>query len=348
MTPRPFSHPAWPLVVGAAIALLAGCSPNVGTSVPAQSGASDALASGVLVARAHDVPLKLAHNAWAALRAMPTGALAAGAGAVGTKIYVLGGVNATGVLGLNQIYDTASDSWSSGAPMPTPRWAFATAVVNGLVYAIGGQSAGGAQTHVVEADDPATDSWSSGAPMPTSRDSLAAAVANGDVYAIGGYAGKRLATVEKYDPVANSWTTAASLTVAKSSPGVGTIKTSIFAASGLAQSGGSLDNEVFGVKKGVWKKKPAAPLVQNAACYAIVKKHLYMAGGADANGTQQNALVSYDPKPLKSALADMPQAQIGAAGATANGLLYCFGGANAGFPFQSGVTFYSNVQVYTP
>jgi hypothetical protein len=44
----------------------------------------------------------------------------------------------------------------------------------------------------------------------------------------------------------------------------------------------------------------------------------------------------------------MPQAQIGAAGATANGLLYCFGGANSGNPFQSGVTFYDDVQVYTP
>jgi hypothetical protein len=51
---------------------------------------------------------------------------------------------------------------------------------------------------------------------------------------------------------------------------------------------------------------------------------------------------------LKAARADSPQPQSGAAAATANGLLYCFGGANAGFPFQSGVTFYSNVQVYTP
>jgi len=329
------------VAICATLALLTGCS---GQSVSPTPTFQDAAS---FARDASSIALPDVHNGWKARAPMPTARLGPVAAAIGTKIYVIGGYGASGVLGINEIYDTVANTWKTGARMPTPRWVAGVAVVKGIAYVIGGNT-GGAQTGVVEAYDPAKNAWSTKAPMPTSRDSLSAASDGTFVYAIGGYEGDRLATVERYDTVHDSWSEEAPLLVAKSGSAVDIAQGTIFAAGGLSNGGVTDDNEGYSVKSNVWTTLAPATTLRQASCTATDDGTLYLAGGSDASGNPLGTLSLYHV--TKNAWAKGPSMlhpTIGPAGAIVSGSIYCFGGANQGFPTGSTI-FYKYVQAYTP
>src|SRR5207245_687839 len=129
-------------------------------------------------------------NAWTAKTSMPTARQRA-AGAVLTNpalgrdlLYVVGGLNSTGLLGTLEAYDPSTDSWTTKTSMPTSRHEVAAAVVNGVLYAIGGTN--GSVVDTVEAYDPGSNSWATKASLPTARTYPVVEAVNGIIYAIGG------------------------------------------------------------------------------------------------------------------------------------------------------------------
>ncbi len=144
---------------------------------------------------------------WKALAPMPTKRAAAGAAAVGNKLYVIGGATMlagskeTSIhparihrsVGTVEEYDPATNSWRERSMMPTARNHLSIGAVNGKIYVIGGRvggafiSGGGNGVDVVEEYDPATDTWASvRARMPTARSATAYAAHGGRVYVAGG------------------------------------------------------------------------------------------------------------------------------------------------------------------
>jgi hypothetical protein len=111
---------------------------------------------------------------------MPTSREYPFTGAIGQNIYVICGADNSGVLSVNEVYNTATDTWTAAAPMPTPRWAGASAVINDILYAIGGggPSITNGEFNLVEAYDPSTDTWTTKAPMPIVNNSMYAVVQN--------------------------------------------------------------------------------------------------------------------------------------------------------------------------
>jgi hypothetical protein len=137
----------------AVIVVLTACA-SANPQVPNQ-GASAAVIGG-----AH-------HDAWGTKKAIPTAVMCSGAVAIGSKIYVVGGIDSSlTIVGDNQIYDTTKNTWSMGQAMPTARWCLGVTAVNGILYAIGGNTTISGITDVVEAYDPATDSWTEKATLP--------------------------------------------------------------------------------------------------------------------------------------------------------------------------------------
>jgi N-acetylneuraminic acid mutarotase len=337
-----FFRPLHKVLLGAAaVASLSACS----------GGAGDAPLSTppVNVLDVASQQIAGARHTWVMKAPMPTARLGAAAAAIGTKIYVVGGYNAAGLLNVNEIYDTVANTWSTGAAMPTARWSLAAASVNGILYAIGGEvgSPCCSETNVVEAYDPVHDSWSTKAAMPTSRNSLTAVDDANLIYAIGGFLnGSRLGNVERYAPKQNKWLPRAPLLLAKSGASIGVIGKTIVAASGLATSGLTTDTEAYKPATNAWASVAPAPNAQNAACAGGIGGALYSAGGADATGAPLASLAIYTLKPnsWKSG-ASMLQAVVGPAAAVVRKHLYCFGGANQGFPSVS-TTFYDVVQEY--
>ncbi len=145
-------------------------------------------------------------EAWERGAPKPHPAAAIGAGTLGDRIYVPGGVGPQGQpTDRVEIYDPQADRWSDGPSLPHPLAAYALAVAQGRLYLFGGWD--GRRLHgEVWSLDPAQGRWEPRAPMPTPR-AFAAAAALGDaIYVVGGYDGQReLSTCERYRPDADRW-----------------------------------------------------------------------------------------------------------------------------------------------
>jgi N-acetylneuraminic acid mutarotase len=126
-------------------------------------------------------------NTWSAAAALPTARSDVGAMAVGTKIYVFGGCNSSGISGEVDIYNSATNSWTAGARMPTPRAAFyGLGVKGGLIYVMGGEDATGAPSAANEVYNTTTNTWSAAKPLPHPRGEMGVASVSGKIYTVGG------------------------------------------------------------------------------------------------------------------------------------------------------------------
>jgi uncharacterized repeat protein (TIGR03803 family) len=290
------------------------------------------------------------HNSWNQGAAMPTAVEAPAAGYVNSKIYVVGGLTTTAVVGDNQVYNPATNNWATAAAEPTPVSGAASAVVNSILYVIGGyEGAGQTPGNLVQAYNAKTNTWSTKSPMPTARGSASAVVDSNAIYVIGGNGSTlRLNTVEKYVPSTNTWTEEAPLLVGKSESSAGLAGTTIVAADGYTTSGDTGGNEGYNVLLNGWKSLASDPTPRNASCFGSISSLLYVASGWDSSANAaQSVTESFSASANKwTTLAALPHAVVFPASVVANGQLYCFGGNSTGIAFQGPI--YNYVQIYQP
>ena len=138
-----------------------------------------------------------ATNSWRALSPMPTARNhMAGVGAVGGKIYVIGGrvgsvfERDADNTDLVEVYDPAADSWGAlKARMPTPRSGGGFGVYGGKIYVGGGEFRNSQMLGAIrslEAYDPANDSWTILPVMPVPRHGNTAAFIGNRLHFAGG------------------------------------------------------------------------------------------------------------------------------------------------------------------
>lgn len=98
-----------------------------------------------------------ATNRWSRKANMPKGArFSLAAGAVGGKLYAVGGYTGDNDLNMNRLeaYDPATNTWAEKADMPTARADLAAGAVDGELYAVGGDDGSDIGMRTVEAFDP--------------------------------------------------------------------------------------------------------------------------------------------------------------------------------------------------
>lgn len=156
---------------------------------------------------------------------------------IGSKVYVVGGVTASGNapaqkgLGLLEVFDLSTNTWQRKADMPTPRRTPGIGLVDGRLFVIGG--AASAHLDVVEEYDPTMDRWSQQPPMPTPRDRLRVASLQNLLVAIGGSVGAgRTSIVEIYEPSSCTWKSGPPMPTARESIAVAVVGETIFAIGG--------------------------------------------------------------------------------------------------------------------
>ena len=101
-------------------------------------------------------------------------------------LYAIGGEGESGVVGINEAYNSKTNNWISKSPMPTPRHHVASAVVDGNVYVIGGRVQGVSpitNVNVNEMYNPKEDKWIKFESMPSKRSGISAASINNAIYA---------------------------------------------------------------------------------------------------------------------------------------------------------------------
>ena len=137
-----------------------------------------------------------ATNKWESRSPMALGRNHAFAGAVGGKIYVIGGRTAHGFItaatntDIVEEYDPATDKWAGlKAKMPTARSGGGWGTYGGKIYVAGGEVATAQLVgafRAVEAFDPASNTWTSLPSMPMPRHGVAGAVVGNRFHLVSG------------------------------------------------------------------------------------------------------------------------------------------------------------------
>ena len=139
-------------------------------------------------------------NTWTTLKTAPVTHFRPVVGAIGGKLYVVGGNNGSGTaMGRVDMYDPATNTWSVRTSMPTVRANAGATATGGKLYVFGGRNT--AYLNTVEAYNPVANAWTSRTAMPTARAALGVGNAGGALYAIGGRnTTSALATSERFTP----------------------------------------------------------------------------------------------------------------------------------------------------
>lgn len=190
-----------------------------------------------------------ATDTWENKTSLPTRRYGIGANAIGGKIYVIGGKNASGRIDeINEVYDIATDTWTKMAPIPARVSFYASAVVDNKIYVIGGTN-GSVYGDLTQIYDPETDTWSRGAPIPFPATGVGASATTGvwapkRIYVIGAVQPYGLADQEGnvvvvsnvqnqiYDPEKDAWTIGAALPIARILFGVAVVDDILYAIGG--------------------------------------------------------------------------------------------------------------------
>jgi len=208
-----------------------------------------------MLCAAHPLPLPLwCHDVWSrrynttAAPRLPLPRYRHAAAAIGTRLYVVGGVavyDGTPVDSLH-VLDTTTRTWSTGAAMSIPRTDLAAAAFGSRLYAVGGYGTGYVMTvsgTLVEEYTPATNTWRARAALPTSRGDLVAITLGSRIFALGGWneydgpGGDFQPAVEAYDPVANAWTRHANMLIRKGDLAAALYRGKVFTVAGEVWSG---------------------------------------------------------------------------------------------------------------
>jgi N-acetylneuraminic acid mutarotase len=234
---------------------------------------------------------------WILKSQMPTARARFGTAVHQNKIYCIGGYNGRIIVvnpgiyewkteyydvGVNEVYDPATDTWEVKAPLPTPRHAPATNMVDGKVYVIGGYSiTTHASLNVVEVYDPATDTWAAKTPPPLKVLGSTSAVVDDKIFVLGeevvdpvrylvGY------RVQVYDPANDSWSIRASaptipFSCAVATTGLNALKRIYFFD--------ETSNDIYNPSNDSWSVGAPAPTHRPVAGAVVVDELIYVVGG---------------------------------------------------------------------
>ena len=126
---------------------------------------------------------------WESLADKPTPVTDVQAVVLGERIFVPGGLAATGKpVSVLEAYSPRLNRWDALAPMPAALSGYALAAFEGRIYLFGGWD-GAAYSAAVYSYDPASDTWQPRAALPQARAFAAATVVESKIYVIGGYDG---------------------------------------------------------------------------------------------------------------------------------------------------------------
>ncbi len=234
-----------------------------------------------------------ATNRWQSFGRMNQPRGASGVAAIGTKIYVAGGLAGGGSVATFDVFDTQTRQWSRLPDMPTARDHLTAQAVNGRFYAIAGRV--GDVFTVNEEYDPETSSWRRRAPIPTARGGLGSGAIAGRIQVFGGEgpSGTPEGTYrqnEEYDPVADTWRSLAPMPTPRHGLYGATVGGRLFAPSGGERAGGffSRVHEAFYLPP---ETPPQIDGAGNAASYAdvLAPGALALLGGARLSHGEQIA-----------------------------------------------------------
>jgi M6 family metalloprotease-like protein len=270
-------------------------------------------------------------NTWNPEAQSPLAREKAAAVAVGTDLFVLGGVNGSGVQGRADVYDTRTDLWRKARPMPAVRAGLSAVNYNGNIYVFGGKDDLGNLQATVWKYNPGLNSWTLRASMPAAGGCGGAAAIGTKIYVfVGCTTGSDYTNVlYRYDPVANSWSTLATSPRVHAAPVVAAVSGKLYVVGGLGNDGNPVAAMDVYDPAGSWAQGLAMPITSAGATGGAYNGQLYVVGGLRTLSTLVAASYMYDPGGNSwTAKASISTKRARLAGAFVGDALQTVGGSN--------------------
>jgi hypothetical protein len=331
-------------------------------------------------------------NTWTEKAPMPTARDDLSVAVVNGKIYAIGGTvivyqdavrTDSKDVGVNEVYDPATNTWTTKKSMPIPSSGFATAVYQDKIYCIGGGvtdfynvSKGNWDiklgTGFNQVYDPATDKWENLTSMPIPEINSKASVVNGKIYLLGGHPNTTLNEV--YDPLADNWTSKSPMP--EGFYGVPTVYSDKIYAVGQISEGGYYDSnghyvltkitpmtQIYNPEKDTWTLAATTGPQFYTESFSIAtsgitapKKIYVFYNPSDAPNNKLYMNQAYDPETGSwENGAGIPTQRNSFAVAVVDDLIYVIGGLTITFPVPTAgtnptsvTTVYATVEQYTP
>ncbi|HSD12159.1 MAG TPA: kelch repeat-containing protein [Patescibacteria group bacterium] len=270
--------------------------------------------------------------AWARGVAMTTPRVDAAYAAIGTRLYVAGGIDGFArTVATVEAFDIDGDRWVTLASLPKPLHHATAAAYGGKLFVFGGL-VGLAQTPVdtLYIYDPQKDQWSKGADLPEAVGGAAAVVVDGKIHLLGGQSlGSDVDTHSIYDPEKNAWDGAPEMIAGRELHGAAAIDEKIYVFGG--RQGSSLYNldsvEVYDQARKTWDTAATMPNKRSDMVTLVRDGKVYLFGGEAPTVTFDQVDV-YDPKADRWSVLPqpMPTARHGLSGAIIDGSFFLVGG----------------------
>jgi N-acetylneuraminic acid mutarotase len=289
------------------------------------------------------VEVDVGASSWQRAQAMPSARSYLAAAAIGTRIYVTGGLakdepGGNGVTARLLVLDTTTGAWTAGADAPTRRYSHASVALDGKIYVVGGHGdSRSKQTRLATAEryDPATNRWQAIASMAQPHHEPALAAVDGKLYVFGGEDGPSyLASVEVYDPARDRWTRRADMPRARKGGSAAVVGGKVYLFGGSEKIGHRpAEVDVYDPAADRWSTVAAPmPTARWMGTATTVGGHVVIAGGATTNGTTYVREVDvFDPAAgTWSTITTLPSDRGNAAAVFVGGNLYLLGGCRSG------------------
>lgn len=204
-------------------------------------------------------------NEWKRLLDKPTPVSEVSGTVLGGKIYIPGGLLASGGLSnLLEIYDPQQDEWTRGANLPIPLSAYGLTSFEGKLYLFGGWE-GEEFTNTVYEYDPELDKWTPLPDMPTPRGYLGMAVVGRKIYTLGGLNEDGVSEVNEVftpdlvDQETEMWEKQAALPEGGYGMGATSVADTIYLIGGVDEDGEQLSSFAFIPQSGEWRSVSEPP-----------------------------------------------------------------------------------------
>ncbi|WP_276326745.1 Kelch repeat-containing protein [Lentzea albidocapillata] len=278
--------------------------------------------------------------------------------AVGTDVYVVGGIRPNGAGGMVtvpdvEVYNTRTNTWRSAAPLPVPMNHPNIAAVGGKLYVLGGLS-GGASWEALRDSfvyNPATNRWTALPPMPSGieRGSAALGVLGTQIHLAGGMRSltpgpgglqDTVASVHSYDVITRRWTALPDLPQARDHVGGAVVGGTFYVLGGRDRGQVNVRDTVYALsltsgRYTRWTESAPMPTPRGGIATAVIGKMIYTFGGEGKVGNGANTVFSeteaYDTRRNRwERLDPMPVPRHGTAAISIGNTIYIPGGGNLG------------------
>lgn len=285
---------------------------------------------------------------WESAAPMPTLRTGAGAAAIGSKVYVMGGYDSLAKsLDTAEVFDVRANLWEKIAPIPKPVHFPAVVSDGDKIYVMGGLTGlANTPSDLMWIFDPSKGDWSAGPDLPDPIGAAAAVFYDGGIHLMGGVGlGRSTQAHQVYVISEGRWHSEDALVSGRDHFAAAVLAGRIWVAGGR---GGSLlynmdDFEIFEPKSHSWEQRAQLPVKRSAHGLAVLGGQILFFGGESSSAAYGDMYV-YEPKSDQWRIGvPMPTPRFGFGYAVAEGRIVTIGGGR-----RQGFSVSDVVEIYTP